>query len=149
MSALEAMRTFLLVKKMKEVAISLHPPSTLEVFKCPGLPTIDFCFIVFIFHSDVIPNEITVLQGCLIENLQLLSVSGSSPRRPPGLWARQAGDPVPSDTLTSRWKKKGRVLLAVSRSHHSLVTQLLWCPPVPPFPDGMSFTHGGKSISHV
>lgn len=106
MSTLEAIRTFLLVKKMKEVAISRHPPSTLEVFECPGLLTIDFCFIVFIFHSDVIPNEITVLQGCLIENLQLLSVSGSSPRRPPGLWARQPGDPVPSDTLTSRWEKK-------------------------------------------
>lgn len=57
---------------MKEVAISLPPPSTLEVFKCPGLPTIDFCFIVFIFHSDVIPNEITV------------SVSGSSPEDPRG-----------------------------------------------------------------
>lgn len=63
---------------MKEVAIALRRPSILEVFQRQRLLTIDSCFIVFIFHSDVIPNEITVLQGCLIENLQLLSVSGSS-----------------------------------------------------------------------
>lgn len=78
--------------------LTLHPPSTLEVFKRLGLLTIDFSFIVFIFHSDVILDEITVLQGCLIENLQLLSVSGSSPEDPRGLQARQPGDPVPSDT---------------------------------------------------
>lgn len=31
---------------------------------------IDFYFIVFIFHFSVIPDEIAVLQGCLIEKLQ-------------------------------------------------------------------------------
>lgn len=63
---------------MKEAAIALRRPSILEVFQRQRLLTIDFCFIVFIFHSDVIPNEITVLQDCLIENLQLPSVPGSS-----------------------------------------------------------------------
>lgn len=63
---------------MKEAAIALRRPSILEVFQRQRLLAIDSCFIVFIFHSDVIPNEITVLQGCLIENLQLPSVPGSS-----------------------------------------------------------------------
>lgn len=53
---------------IKEVVIALRPPSNLGVFHCQRLLMIDLCFIVFIFHSDVIPDEITVLQDCLIEN---------------------------------------------------------------------------------
>lgn len=130
---------------MKEVAIALGPPSNLEVFQCQGLLTIDFSFIVFIFHSDVIPDEISVLQGCLIENLQLLSASGSSPEDPRGYGPDNREILFPLTPDLSR--KKGRVLLAVGRSHHSLMTRLLWCPPS--LPDGVSVTHGGKSISCV
>lgn len=112
---------------MKEVAIALGPPSNLEVFQRQGLLTIDFSFTVFIFHSDVIPDEISVLQGCLIENLQLLSVSGSSPEDPRGYGPDNREILFPLTPDLSR--KKGRVLLAVGRSHHSLMTRLLWCPP--------------------
>lgn len=49
------------------------------------------------------------------------------PQRPPRLRARQTEIlfPLTPDLL----RKKGRVLLAVGRSHHSLMTRLLWCPP--------------------
>lgn len=58
----------------EEVAITLlHLPCALRLL------TIDFCFIVFIFHSNAFLNEIAVLQGCLIENLQSPFVRGSSP----------------------------------------------------------------------
>lgn len=112
---------------IKEVALFYFPfPTNLEVFHRQGLLTIDFCFIVFIFHSNVISNEITVLQGCLIENLQLLSVSGSSPEEPRGYGPdnQELLFPLTPDLA----RKKGQVLLAVGRSHHSLMTQLL-CPP--------------------
>lgn len=51
-------------------------------------------------------------------------------------------DTVPCDTWPPR--AKGRALLAVVRSHHSLMTGPLWCPL-----DGMSVNQGGKSISNV
>lgn len=117
---------------------SFHPQ---DVFNAPRLLTIDLCFIVFIFHSEAIQNEITVLQGCLIEKLRLPVICGSSLPSPEAVGPTVGGS-------CSLWHPtshaKGRPILAVGRSHHSLMTRLLWCPL-----DGMSVTHGGKSISHV
>lgn len=82
-SAIETIITLCEVKTIEEVTITLlHLPSTLKMFERPRLLTIDFCFIVFIFHSDAISNEITVLQGCLIEKLQFPVDCGSSLQSP-------------------------------------------------------------------
>lgn len=56
---------------------SFHP---LRCLNAPRLLTIDFCFIVFIFHSNAIPNEITVLQGRVIERPCRLWLIPTEPR---------------------------------------------------------------------
>lgn len=108
----------------------------------PRLLTIDFSFIVFIFHFNAIPNEIAVLQGCLIEKLQFPVICGSPPRSPGAALGPTTRRYCSLWHLTSH--AKGRVLLAVGSAHHSLMTRPLWCAL-----DGMSVTHGGKSISLV
>lgn len=67
------------------------------------------------------------------------------PRRPPRLWARQPGDPVPLWHPTSREKRSSAAgCRQVSSFPHDTAIM------VPPsLPDDMSVTHGGKSISCV
>lgn len=65
------------------------------------------------------------------------------PRRAPRLWARQPGAPVPSDTRPRAEKRSSAPgCRQVSSFPHDTAI-------MPPLPDGMSVTHGGKSISRV
>lgn len=122
---------------MEAVAITLpHLPSTLKMFEWPEAA--DDWFLVYCFYFSFHPEwnhcparlrDWKTLVPC---RLWLI------PKEPWG-WG---SDNRQIQHTTSH--TKGRALLAVGRSHHSLLTRPLWCPL-----DGMSVAHGGKSISHV
>lgn len=126
----------------------VHHPATLSSFQPEdvltplGSPGIDLCFIVFIFYFDATWNEITVLQDWL-KRCSFPS-SMARPHRDP----EAVGFNSRERALQFFWHPtslaKGHMMLAAGRSHHSLMTRTLWCPL-----DGVSVTHGGKSIRHV
>lgn len=129
------------VTMTEEVTITLHLPSTLKMFERPEAPDDWFLLYCFYFsfqcHSEWnrCPARLLDWKPPVPLRLWLIPVepwgSGSNSRGSCSLWHPTS-------------HAKGRVLLAVGRSHHSLMTRPLWCPL-----DGMSVTHGGKSISHV
>lgn len=120
---------------------SFHPQ---DVWAPRGSPPIDFCFIVFIFHRNAIPDwnrcpaRLLDWKAPVPRRLRLIPI----PTEPRGCGSDNRGGSCSFWHPTSH--AKGRALLAVGRPHHSLMTRPLWCPL-----DGMSVTHGGKSISRV
>lgn len=90
------------LKMVVEVTITLlHLPSTLKMLERPeALRQLISVLLFLFFIATPFPNEILVLQGCLIEKLQFPVVSGSSPspQSPEAVGPTTGGDPVPSDT---------------------------------------------------
>lgn len=124
----------------EEVPIApVHLPPTVTEPKRPEGADDWFRFYCFDFSFQCHPEW----NRCLARPLDWKPLRPSFVLRHP---SPPAEPPRPHPTslwhLTSH--AKGRELLAVGRSHYSLMTRPLWCPD-----DGTSVTHGGKSISHV
>lgn len=129
---------------MEEVAITLlHLRSTIRVFERPEAADDWFRFYCFDFSFQCHP-EWNRCPARLLDWKPPVppSFAARPPAEPPRPWGSATGRSCSLRHLTSH--AKGRALLAVGRSHHSLMTRPLWCPL-----DGTSVTHGGKSISHV
>lgn len=128
---------------VEEVAITLlHLPSALEMFEHPEAPG-DWVLFYCFYFSFRCPSEWNRCPARLLDWKAAVPpvVFGSSPPSPQAVGPTTGGPCSLWHPTSAAW---GQALLAVGRSHHSLVTRPLWCPL-----DGMSVTHGGKSISHV
>lgn len=131
---------------MKEAAIALVVPPSWRCFNASGcwrlIPVLLFLF----FIPMPFPMKSLSCKAAWLKTFSSSRFLFSSLWRPPRLRGPTTGRSCSLWHSTS-CGKKGRVPLAVGRSHHSPMTRLLWCPP--PSPMACQSPHSGKSISRV